>query len=327
MGVPPLSTLEIWPPDGLDLIRGTVDAERHPAAVYLARLASGSRLAMRHALGVVVGLLRAGATIESIAWHRLRYQHTQALRSRLAERYAPATVNRMLCAVRGVLKEAFRLGTMSAEDYQRARDVGSVRGSRLLRGRALTLGETRALFQCSGTSSAQAARDRALLAILYGAGLRRSEAVHLDLSDYDAQSHTLKVLGKGNKQRAVPLSRGVAELLDVWINIRSQTPGRLFLPVARGGRILSHSMQGAPRGLTGQAVLVIVRKLADRSGVVRFSPHDTRRTFISELLDAGADLSTVQQLVGHANVNTTVRYDRRGERAQRRAVDLIHIPS
>ena len=313
-------------PDELVPVGERLVAERHPAAVYLAGLASGSRLAMAHALRSVVGILKEGATVESLPWQLLRYQHTQALRSHLAERYAPATANRMLSAVRGVLREAFRLGLLSAEDHQRARDVGSVRGSRLLRGRALTHGEVRALFEsCSGVAAC-ALRDRALLAVLYGAGLRRSEVVQLDLSDYDPLHKTLRVLGKGNKERAVPLSSGVVVLLEAWLARRTGAAGRLFLPLSRGGRVLFETARGEPRGLTGQAVLVIVRKLAVRGGVARFSPHDTRRTFISELLDAGADVSTVQQLVGHANVNTTVRYDRRGERAQRRAVDLIHIP-
>ena len=166
--------------------------------------------------------------------------------------------------------------------------------------------------------------DRALLAVLYGAGLRRSEVVQLDLGDYDPLHKTLRVLGKGNKERAVPLSSGVVALLEAWLACRTGAAGRLFLPLSRGGRVLFDTARGEPRGLTGQAVLVIVRKLAVRAGVVPFSPHDTRRTFISELLDAGADVSTVQQLVGHANVNTPVRYDRRGERAQRRAVERQH---
>jgi site-specific recombinase XerD len=81
-----------------------------------------------------------------------------------------------------------------------------------------------------------------------------------------------------------------------------------------------------PSRLTPQAVLVILERRAGAAGVAHFSPHDLRRTFISELLDTGADLATVRALAGHARVETTAGYDRRGEQAKRRAAEMLHFP-
>jgi site-specific recombinase XerD len=292
--------------------------ERNPVGVYLARLAPGSRRAMRQALGHLAALAGV-AEAERFPWHLLRYPHTQAMRARVAARYAPASANKVLCALRGVLGECFRLGLMSAEERLRAADVASVRGERLPRGRALTAGELRALFHACDATTACGARDAALLGLLYGAGLRRAEAVSITLSDLDLATGTLRVTGKGDKQRAVPLGASVCGALERWLRVRGSAAGRLFAPVRKGDGV-------ALRPMSGQAVLMILRRLAARCGVARFSPHDARRTFISDLLDAGADLSTVQQLAGHAQVTTTARYDRRGEHAKRRAVGLLHVP-
>ena len=161
--------------------------DRHPAMVYLARLAPGSRRTMRAALETIASLLTGGqATAASLTWGALRYQHTAAVRAVVAERYAPATANKLLAALRGVLQEAWRLGYLEAEAYQRAADLPAVRGEHLPRGRALAIGELRALFQvCQADRTPAGARDAALLAVLYGSGLRRAEVVALDLADYD----------------------------------------------------------------------------------------------------------------------------------------------
>jgi integrase/recombinase XerD len=152
-------------------------AERHPVAVYLASLASGSRRTMRQSLSVIANLVSGGrADTRTLAWEKLRYQHTQAIRTALAERYAPGTTNKMLAALRGVLKEAWRLGLMDAENYHRAVDLRAIKSQTLPRGRALTAGELRALFEACADGTKAGVRDAALLAILYAGGLRRSEA-------------------------------------------------------------------------------------------------------------------------------------------------------
>ncbi len=303
--------------------RTAVAPDRHPAAVYLSSLAPGSRRTMRQSLDAIAGLLTSGqADAQTLDWASLRYQHTQAVRARLAPRYAPATANKTLAALRGVLREAWRLGYMTAEDFHRAADLAPVRGTTVPRGRALAPGELRALFAvvADDPRPATRARDAALLAVLYGAGLRRSEAVGLDFGDYSADTGTLTVRhGKGRRQRTLYTTNGTREALAAWIAARGDERGPLFVPVDKSGRVTL-------RRLTPESVLDRLETLAKRAGIARFSPHDMRRSFISDLLDNGADLAVVQAMAGHANPATTSRYDRRGERAKERAAGLLVVP-
>ena len=293
--------------------------DAHPALVYLARLAPGSRRTMGGALDTMAAILIAGADRLTCPWHLLRYQHTQALRARLADRYAPATANKHMAALRGVIQEAWRLGLIGAEDYRRAADVASVRGTRLQKGRALAARELRLLLEGCDDGTPAGIRDRALLAILYSAGLRRSEASALHLSDYDAGESSLAVrAGKGNKARVCYLNDRAAGALDGWVALRGPGDGPLFARIRAGG----HMVAG---GLTDEGIAHVLEVRRSRAGLAPCSPHDLRRTFISDLLDAGADIATVQQLAGHSQVTTTQRYDRRGEATKRRAANLLRV--
>lgn len=148
--------------------------------------------------------------------------------------------------------------------------------------------------------------------------------VALDVKHYDAARRDLLVRGKGRKERRVPLQPAARAALDAWLELREHglrgvTSGALFLPITTSGRVTL-------RRMTEQAVWNILEERRKMAGVAPFSPHDVRRTFIGDLLDAGADISSVQQLAGHANVQTTARYDRRGERVRREAAELLYVP-
>ena len=304
--------------------------EQNPATIYLASLAEGSRRTMREALNTIATLLgvdesrnAAGQDVRCLTtpWGQLRYAHTVAIRSAFAEKYAPATANKLLAALRRVLKEAFRLGQLGAEEYQRAIHVPTVRGKREPKGRMITDSEIRALMLlCLADPTPMGARDAAIIAVLRGTGLRRSEVAALDVADYEPQTGAIVVrAGKGNKDRRVYAPSGTTAALDAWLEVRGQGVGALFGRAVRGGRV-------SERRLADEGVAVILRDRASAAGIAPFTPHDMRRTYISELLDAGADLATVQKMVGHESVTTTASYDRRGDAAKRKAVDLVHVP-
>lgn len=313
--------LDHIPPPAAEL-RTQAPALSDPVAVYLAQLAPNSRRAVRNDLNRIAAILSNGAAdLRGIPWHRVRYEHVSAIRQRLAEEYAPASANRMLSSLRGVLRESWNLGLLTAEEYQRAIHVKPVKGSRLPAGRALTAGEIRTLFRtCAEDPRPAGVRDAALLAVLYGAGVRRAEAVQLDLADFEPETGAVRVRsGKGNKDRLTYVQGLGCNAVEAWVDVRGREAGPLFVPIHRSGRIQRRRMRE-------QSVYDILKRRAEAAGVPPFSPHDLRRSFAGDLLDAGADISTVQQLLGHASVITTQRYDRRGEATKRRAAGLLHVP-
>lgn len=292
------------------------ELDQNAAAVYLATLSDGSKRTMRQALDDMADMLSNGqADALTLPWARLRYQHTAALRSRLAEHNAPTTVNKKLCALRGVLKQAWLLKQMDADAYREATAVHSIQSERLPAGRDITPGEVAALVAtCPQTP--HGVRDAALLGVL-AAGLRRAEVAGLDLADYHAGA--VRVLGKRRKERSVPLAAGAVDALADWLTLRGSAAGPLFLAFARRAAMTQ-------RRLTPQAIFYIVQERAAAAGIGHISPHDFRRTFVGDLLDAGVDMATAQRLTGHSDINTLARYDRRSEDAKRRAVAMLHFP-
>ncbi len=293
--------------------------DRNAAAVYLASLSPGSRRTMRGALRSIAQILTGVPDELRMPWHLVDYAHATLVRTRLAETLSPATSNRMLAALKGTLKNAFKLGVISAEHYTRVTMIEPVRGSRLPKGRCLSVGELRAIFEVCDPKTAAGARNAALMALLFGAGLRRSEVVALDLGSFERETGKLTVLGKGNRARTGWVTNGSLDALEAWLAHRGDDPGPLFFPVRKGGRI-------ERRRMTDGAVAELVHRLATKAKIPSMAPHDARRTFISALLDLGADLATVQALAGHQSPTTTARYDRRGERARKRAAELLHVP-
>jgi integrase len=277
---------------------------------------------MLQSLKVVAGWLNPNANPMSFPWGALRRSHLLAIRAHLAECYAPASSNKMLCAVRGCVREAWRLGQIPENDFRQAIDVKGIRGESLASGRALSMGEISALLgACGADPSPAGTRDGALLAILFGTGVRRGEVVGLDLADFDPQTGQLKVRkGKGRKDRIVYCENSGGAWLKKWISIRGEEPGPLLLPIAKDGAV-------GTRRLSTQAIYSTLQKRAAQAGIAHLSPHDLRRTCITELLTMGADALVVSRLAGHASVQTTMRYDLRPESAKRSAAGLLHMPA
>ena len=318
--LPPAATPPEGPPATVPVVTVPGPLDRNPVAVYLAGRSDVGRRGLERSLNRAAEIFTGGLAKSALTmdWTELRYQHVMALRARLAEQEAkPATTNHVLAAVRGVVREAWRLDLIDAQVKERICDVKGIKADTLPKGRHVDAGEIRRLFESCGDTPV-GARDAAMLSLLYGCGLRRSEAVALQLADYNAGAVTVRH-GKGNKERMVYCPAGGRASVDAWVARRGSWPGPLLCPVAKGGRVQQ-------RAMTAQSVMSRLRFIAANARVAHLAPHDLRRSFIGELLDAGADISSVQQLAGHSNVATTQRYDRRPEATKRRTAELLNVP-
>lgn len=316
----PLSLIDGSSPENLKLA-SPLPLTLHPAAVYISGLGFGSQRTIRYSLNRMAALLTSGeCDAYTLDWSKLRYHHTAAIRVILIQSFAPVTANKMLSALRRVLLEAYRLDLMTAADYNKAVDFPNISAESEPRGRSLTRAEIAALLATCCTSTPIDIRDAAIFIMLLGTGLRRSELVNLELKDLNLSTGEILVRkGKRGKSRKVYLSTKAQPFALKWLEVRGDEPGPLLCRIRRGGHL--HLGRLHP-----DAIWRMLQHRAELTGLESFSPHDFRRTFCCDLLDAGVDIVTVQNLMGHSSPVTTAKYDRRGEEVKRLAVERLSIP-
>ncbi|MDX7988657.1 integrase [Xenorhabdus sp. 12] len=281
----------------------------NPAVAYLVSLGSKrSRQTMKSFLNIVAKML-GYQNLQVCIWGAIRRHHIQAVMEMLADSgKAPATINTYLSALKGVALEAWTMKQLDTDNFQHIKQVRSVRGNRLPKGRALERYEIKTLFfTCENDVSTKGVRDAAIIGVLLGCGLRRAEIVALDMKHIIRREQALRVMGKGNKERLSYMPEGTWERLNRWIDeVRGDHAGPLFTRIRRHDDVTDNR-------LTDQAIYHILEIRRIESELEKFAPHDLRRTFASAMLDNGEDIVTVKDAMGHSSIITTQKYDRRGD--------------
>lgn len=299
---------------------------------YLAsRDSERSAQTMRESLERIGRLL--GREAQAVPWHRMTFAETSAIRAALLRaNYSLDTVRVTLSALRGVLRQANRLGLMSGNDLENALNLERIKGVRLPTGRDLSDEEIAKLFTyCEARgpaavewpTSAYGAFLSAAFALLIGAGLRATEASRLALAGYDPAASELRLLRKGNRETILAVGPDVKPTLDAWLPVRAELdapPGPFLVRVQPDGSVRAKSA-----ALNFRALEYLCTIVAEGAGIKPFTPHDCRRTFATRALDAGTDLATVQSLMSHASPDTTVRYDKRGHKKDAAARAKLRI--
>ena len=211
---------------------------------------------------------------------------------------APSTIARRTAALRSFYRHEVLLGRRGDNP---AAELKLPRRRRTLP-RTLSPGEAMRLIEAAPGTTPRSLRDRALVELLYGAGLRISEALGVEKNGVDLEQRLVRVVGKGDKERVVPLAHQATEALRRYL-----AHGRPFLDARHRPELFLNARGGA---LTRAGAFLILRKLADTAGLEpgRVHPHLLRHSFATHLLEGGADLRSVQELLGHADLATTELY-------------------
>ena len=217
---------------------------------------------------------------------------------------APATINVRLAAVRRLAYEAADSGLLSPDVAAGIRRVKGAKKLGVRLGNWLTAEEARRLWQSPGAETLKGKRDRALLSVLLGCGLRRRELAELTVDVLQRREDhwaIVDLIGKGGHIRTVPVPDWVKQTIDEWLSAAGIVSGRVFRCVCRAGKIRGN-------GMSERVVWHVVKKYASKLNLDRLAPHDLRRSCARLCHAAGGEMEQIQFLLGHVSVQTTERY-------------------
>ncbi len=287
---------------------------KHSKARSMLRLADleQSKNAVLHSLGAASSQESYGHAIdEFIGWYcsepRLAFNRTVVLRYRFfleQKSLAPSTINVRLAAVRRLAYEASDTGLLSPDLAAGIRRVKGAKRLGVRIGNWLTVDQSKTLLGEPPTDNLRGKRDRAILALLIGCGLRRAELVGLGTQDFQVREERWVIadlIGKGKHIRTVPVPVWAKRAVDEWTTAAGIDGGTIFRRVSRLGKIWGDR-------ITPKAVWHVVRAAAKRADIKDLAPHDLRRTCARLCHLAGGELEQIQFLLGHASVETTERY-------------------
>src|SRR5215831_13545432 len=265
---------------------------------------------------------------EFIGWYcsepRLSFNKTVVTRYRIhleSRQLAPGTINVRLAAVRRLAYEAADSGRLSPELAAGIRRVKGAQKLGVRLGNWFTAEEARRLWQAPETDTLKAKRDRALLAVLLGCGLRRRELAEptVDLLQRREDHWAIvDLVGKGGHIRTVPVPDWVKQTIDDWLAAARITTGRMFRCVCRAGKAWGE-------GMTERVVWHVVKQYAAKLGLARIAPHDLRRSCARLCYAAGGEMEQIQFLLGHVSVQTTEKYLGSKQRLREAVNDRIGI--
>ena len=296
--------------NSVSVIANEKDQKPNPALLYVLTLGSDrSRrrvLASLNKIAIEFGYPDAA----SCTWERMRFSDINTLKSRWQKaNKAPATINLAVAFLRGVAKQAWLANLISDKDYMAITMTKGARGSRLSHGRALDVSESHLLIQsCLDENTRIGHRDAAIFALGLGCGLRRNELGSLRLKDIDLVEHSLRILGKGNKERRAYCPPAVWIIVSNWLDCRGDDGDFVFCHVKKGDKLEPDSK------LSNIAIYQMMVRRADKLHI-DLAPHDLRRTFATRLFEMGGDANIVRKAMGHTNIATTQRYDMRDDKA------------
>jgi len=314
-----MKTLATFQPAELNSVSSQPSAL--PAAAYLASLRTAvSKAGIESALNTAAEIVSGARNWRAVDWSRLNAAVAMAIMAKA--KGAAATRNKLLSALKGTARAAWQLNTMSLEDFEKIRSIKGDSTSRLPKGRDIPATEIATLLEtCVADKAAAGRRDAAIFAIAAATGARRAELASIHFKDMrrDGELTIVRVIGKRDKERELYLHNGAQDALNDWLAVRGTHQGALFNRIDKVGRI-------GREGLTTTAIHKILARRAKEAGIKNVTMHDFRRTVTGDLLDKGADIASVASLLGHASVNTTARYDRRGQRTRIAAAQLVSVP-
>ena len=231
-----------------------------------------------------------------------------------ADGLSAATIARRIAALRSLYRHLMLLG---ARDDNPAAELNPPRRVRRLP-RTLSPSEAERLIEAANGTAPRSLRDSAIVELLYGAGLRVSELVSLERGSVDLDQRIVRALGKGSKERIVPVGRRASEALRRYL-----ARGRPYLERRQRPELFLNA-KGGP--LTRSGVFLILRRLAEQAGLEpgRVHPHLLRHSFATHLLEGGADLRSVQEMLGHADLATTELYTHVSDKRRRELYFQAH---